>query len=469
MPKIVKANCDDTAHLTPKKEQTTVKLTSARSDIVIKKGYSPYIGDNGHWYEYDVDICAFVDTGIVAQGESGKDGYTPIKGIDYFTEDDYQAIAELMPTVPDWAMAEVKPTYTASEVGAAETEHKHTLDDLGSFQPMELILKRNTYIETNGLEKPYSAWTSTDFIPIESGKRYQLYWNLSSAYCCWYKDDRSFHSQVTFNTGMTDIFAPPSAAFLRVSNRDAAMATLTISTVQGIGLVKTVNNISPDSDGNIDVPTPNIFTAAINPWGVSGSTAKFNKTSFPTAAVGDYIITQGVIYEVTSTAESAAISVLKIGNAIEGATGAAYITASNAGWGINGDNRNFDRVRLSPNTPAIGSIIYSATAGMYFTVTTVESAIVKTTRIFKDVPDDAHINSLINEALSAPNGNGGASSWDSLTDKPFDSIDENTLIAKDGVLSVITTDVAEQDNTKPITSSGVHVIVGNIDTLLSLI
>lgn len=64
---------------------------------------------------------------------------------------------------------------------------------------------------------------------------------------------------------------------------------------------------------------------------------------------------------------------------------------------------------------------------------------------------------------------GGASSWDDLTDKPFDTIDDNTLIVRDGVLAVNTTDVAEQDNTKPITSSGVHVIVGNIDTLLSLI
>lgn len=64
---------------------------------------------------------------------------------------------------------------------------------------------------------------------------------------------------------------------------------------------------------------------------------------------------------------------------------------------------------------------------------------------------------------------GGASSWDDLTDKPFDTIDDNTLSVRDGVLSVNTTDVAEQDNTQPITSSGVHVIVGNIDTLLSLI
>lgn len=84
----------------------------------------------------------------------------------------------------------------------------------------------------------------------------------------------------------------------------------------------------------------------------------------------------------------------------------------------------------------------------------------------KNIAIDQDGNTL---TISSTGGGGGASSWDDLTDKPFDFIDGNTLIARDGVLAVNTTDVAEQDNTKPITSSGVHVIVGNIDTLLSLI
>ena len=39
----------------------------------------------------------------------------------------------------------------------------------------------------------------------------------------------------------------------------------------------------------------------------------------------------------------------------------------------------------------------------------------------------------------------------------------------DGVLNVTTTDAAEQDNTLPITSSGVHTIVGNIGAILDTI
>ena len=37
---------------------------------------------------------------------------------------------ETDPTVPAWAKAASKPTYTAAEIGAAESEHTHTLQNL---------------------------------------------------------------------------------------------------------------------------------------------------------------------------------------------------------------------------------------------------------------------------------------------------------------------------------------------------
>lgn len=43
---------------------------------------SPYIGVNGHWYEWDFSTQAFIDTGVIAQGD------TPVKGTDYWTETD---------------------------------------------------------------------------------------------------------------------------------------------------------------------------------------------------------------------------------------------------------------------------------------------------------------------------------------------------------------------------------------------
>lgn len=47
--------------------------------------------------------------------------------------------------------------------------------------------------------------------------------------------------------------------------------------------------------------------------------------------------------------------------------------------------------------------------------------------------------------------------------------DGNTLVLKDGVLSVNTTNLMEQDNTQPITSAGVYATVGNIEVLLKTI
>ena len=44
---------------------------------------------------------------------------------------------------------------------------------------------------------------------------------------------------------------------------------------------------------------------------------------------------------------------------------------------------------------------------------------------------------------------------------------ENLAISEDGVLSLVTADTAEQDNTKPMTSAGVYTLAGNIEVLLA--
>nr|DAP40670.1 MAG TPA: Paired amphipathic helix protein [Caudoviricetes sp.] len=49
------------------------------------------------------------------------------------------------------------------------------------------------------------------------------------------------------------------------------------------------------------------------------------------------------------------------------------------------------------------------------------------------------------------------------------TVGKNLSITKDGVLSVDTTDDVTQDNTKPITSAGVNLVVGNINALLAII
>ena len=69
----------------------------------------------------------------------------------------------------------------------------------------------------------------------------------------------------------------------------------------------------------------------------------------------------------------------------------------------------------------------------------------------------------------AANMQSGGGHWETVLEKPFDTIDGNTLVNRSGTLCVNTTDDAEQDNTRPITSSGVHVICGNINALLQTI
>ena len=57
---------------------------------------------------------------------------------------------------------------------------------------------------------------------------------------------------------------------------------------------------------------------------------------------------------------------------------------------------------------------------------------------------------------------------DNLEDFTAYTAGDNISI-NDGVISVITTNEAEEDNTQPITSAGVHTQIGNINVLLGTI
>lgn len=48
----------------------------------------PYIGENENWYVWDKTAEAFIDTGIYSKGDRGNDGYTPKRGVDYWTAND---------------------------------------------------------------------------------------------------------------------------------------------------------------------------------------------------------------------------------------------------------------------------------------------------------------------------------------------------------------------------------------------
>ena len=82
---------------------------------------------------------------------------------------------------------------------------------------------------------------------------------------------------------------------------------------------------------------------------------------------------------------------------------------------------------------------------------------------------DTDRGAYVESDLPLPEVSSGGGSWSQISGKPFNTIDGNTLVNRSGALCVNTTDNAEQDNTRPITSSGVHVICGNINALLQAI
>ena len=82
---------------------------------------------------------------------------------------------------------------------------------------------------------------------------------------------------------------------------------------------------------------------------------------------------------------------------------------------------------------------------------------------------DTDRGAYVESDLPLPEVSSGGGSWSQISGKPFDTIDGNTLVNRSGALCVNTTDDAEQDNTRPITSSGVQVICGNINALLQAI
>ena len=82
---------------------------------------------------------------------------------------------------------------------------------------------------------------------------------------------------------------------------------------------------------------------------------------------------------------------------------------------------------------------------------------------------DTDRGAYVESDLPLPEASSGGGIWNQISGKPFNTIDGNTLVNRSGTLCVNTTDDAEQDNTRPITSSGVHVICGNINALLQAI
>ena len=94
-----------------------ISITSVRRNLVAGEKLSVMFGKI---YKYFADLSSLAFKSTVAKSDLAEDVQTSLGKADTAM----QSYTETDPTVPSWAKAEKKPTYTASEVGAVPTSRK---------------------------------------------------------------------------------------------------------------------------------------------------------------------------------------------------------------------------------------------------------------------------------------------------------------------------------------------------------
>lgn len=78
-------------------------------------GHSPYIGQNGNWYQYNDNTGTYIDTNVKAQGPKGDPGEPGAPGEDYvLTNQDKEDIAAIVDEDIDLSNYIEKPTGATS-------------------------------------------------------------------------------------------------------------------------------------------------------------------------------------------------------------------------------------------------------------------------------------------------------------------------------------------------------------------
>lgn len=170
-------------------------------------GHSPYIGDNGNWFEWDDDTKQFVDTGTKAQGEDGAQGNTGPQGpqgpqgntgssVDYpfelvnnlTTDDETKALSAAQGKVLDGKLTEL------DEVINGEQVLSNRID--GYYLYASIIVSA-------AVPNADANWTyCPTFVPIKNGDVIDVYFGIngSANHACiiLYNDDESSYNQVSY-------------------------------------------------------------------------------------------------------------------------------------------------------------------------------------------------------------------------------------------------------------------------------
>lgn len=86
----------------------------------------PQVGENGNWWVWDVAQGRFVDTGVPASGGGGGGAVYSVNGKTgtvVLNAEDVGALPDTteIPDVPEWALQDDKPAYTATEITDGQT------------------------------------------------------------------------------------------------------------------------------------------------------------------------------------------------------------------------------------------------------------------------------------------------------------------------------------------------------------
>ena len=141
---------------------------AAQAEAAVKK--MPTIGENGNWYNWDAAAGTHVDTGKPSRGEqgytpkkgvdyrdgvdgkNGADGKTPVRGVDYWTEEDKQSIVdEVLAALPEGGLGEnvTEETNTYTQLLADLEKAVEDLPDDVGFETDATLTLENGILSVN--------------------------------------------------------------------------------------------------------------------------------------------------------------------------------------------------------------------------------------------------------------------------------------------------------------------------------
>ena len=120
---------------------------------------TPYIGDNGNWYVWDIERKEYVDSGYKAQGDA------PQKGVDYWTEADKAEITEYIDEQTEIIKADVEGIQEAIQ---SEAHFRGYLSTNAKIQALEATPNDFAYSAESGTKWVYDevdGWKDTG-VPV---------------------------------------------------------------------------------------------------------------------------------------------------------------------------------------------------------------------------------------------------------------------------------------------------------------